>query len=524
MTNLRSGLLFTALFLLGCSSSPDRTPLTAAAGITAAEAEAQMMYLASDALLGRNTPSPQLDTAAAFIAKVFRSCGLAPVGGSYLQPFNLCFVSLGEPNALSITIGGKRTDYAIKTEFTPFEMTASRSVTAPLVFAGYGITAPEYTYDDYAGIDVRGKIAVVLRHEPGEEDTASVFLGKRATDYSSVARKVQIAKEHGAVALFVITDPLNHESLSPRGFPWPSLTRTIPRDALPLTLGADEEGKIPVIHVGESVVTALFGGVEQLKGLQREIDASLASRSFLIAGAEASVQTTTSIKSNRTNNVVGFLQGSDPVLKNQIVVVGAHYDHVGYKKNAAPGEDSVFNGADDNASGTVALLGVARGLSALPAAPKRSILLIAFAGEEKGLFGSEYYARNPLFRLDSTVAMLNMDMVGRNGADSLELIGVPSAPELGRFAREANADVGFHLWDSSLASGGSDHMSFQKRNVPSLFFHSGLHPDYHKVADNPDRINHAKVAMTARLAFLTAVRLADDSARYRYIPKPISLF
>lgn len=211
-------------------------------------------------------------------------------------------------------------------------------------------------------------------------------------------------------------------------------------------------------------------------------------------------------------------------MKNQIVVVGAHYDHVGYKKQHAEGEDYIYNGADDNASGACALMGVAAGLGALQERPKRSILLIAFAGEEKGLFGSEFYVRHSFFPLDSTVAMLNMDMVGRNGEDSLYLIGAGSSPDLAEIAREENARVGFVLTDEALSFGGSDHMSFQKRNIPSLFFHSGLHPQYHQVSDSPDLINIAKLTNVARLAFLTAVRVANDIHRYRYIPKPITLF
>ena len=522
MKHFRFVLFLVLPLVFGCGSGRSLTDGLDA--ITAESVSAQMTYLASDSLKGRNTPSPELDTAAAFIARTFARNGLQPVGGNYAQRFNLSIVKLGEPNTLALFRGGKELRFELKTDFTPFEMTANRAVRGPLVFAGYGISAPEYGYDDYAGLDVNGKVVLVFRHEPREEDSTSVFLGRAATDYSNVARKVRIAHDHGAVALLVMTDPLNHSSLTPRGFPWPSLLRTIPRDALPLTLGADEDSKIPVVHVGEGVIDAVFGGVEELKRIQMAIDLEMKPGSFSLTEMEVRVQTSTSIVSTPTSNVVGYCEGSDPLLKKQLVIVGAHYDHVGYKKQHAEGEDYIYNGADDNASGTVALLGVAAGLGALPERPRRSILLIAFAGEEKGLFGSEYYARQPLFPLDSTVAMLNMDMVGRNGRDSLSLIGAESSPDLGRIAREENARVGFVLRDEVLSSGGSDHMSFQKRNVPALFFHSGLHADYHKVSDSPDKIDMIKLANVARLVFLTTVRLANESQRYRYIPKPITLF
>ncbi len=524
MKNIWFLLLVFPLWMVGCGHAGDSYLSRGLTAIDAGDLTPRMRYLASDSLKGRNTPSPELDSAAAYIGRVFARDGLQPVGGSYAQRFNLSIVSLGEPNSLSLIRDGKETRFELKTDFTPFEMTASRAAEGPLVFAGYGITAPEFGYDDYAGIDVKGKVVLVLRHEPGEEDSTSVFLGRQATDYSNVGRKATIAREHGASALLVMTDPLNHSSLAPRGFPWPSLSRTLPRDALPVTLGSDEESKIPVVHVGQKMIDAVFGGVDALRELQAGIDTGKKPHSFAVEGAVVRIQTTTSIASTPTGNVVGYLEGRDPQLKKELVIVGAHYDHVGYKKQHAEGEDYIFNGADDNGSGTVALLGVAAGLGALPERPRRSILLIAFAGEEKGLFGSEYYVRRPLFPLENTVAMLNMDMVGRNGRDSLLLIGTESSPDLERITREENRRVGFVLVDEVLTAGGSDHMSFQKRNIPSLFFHSGLHSDLHKVSDSAEKIDMTKLTNAARLVFLTAVRIANESQRYRYIPKPVTLF
>jgi hypothetical protein len=523
MKHISSGIMFLIL-LAGCGRGVDRSPSSALQAITNEEMHRHLFYLASDSLKGRNTPSPELDTAAAYIARQFSLAGILPVRGSYFQPVNLNIVNLGEHNGLRIRMGGKEAGFVIKEDFTPFDMTANREVRAAVVFAGYGITAPEFHYDDYASLDVKGKIVFVLRHEPGEEDSGSVFKGKLPTDYSNVNTKVRIAVEHGAAGVLVATDPLNHESLAPRGFPWPSLSKTIPRDALPITLGADEGTKVPVVHVGEAVMELLFGSVDSLRALQAKIDKAVLPHSYAIPGSEAWIQTSTQIREMPSRNVVGYIEGSDSVQKNELVVVGAHYDHVGYKKDHAAGEDYIFNGADDNASGTCALLGVAAGFGASAGHPGRSVLLIAFCGEEKGLFGSEYYARNPLFPLEKTVAMLNMDMVGRNAEDTLFLIGSESSPDLAAVAREEDPLVGFALVDQTLSSGGSDHMSFMKRNVPSLFFHSGLHRDYHTVRDNPELMNTRKIARTSQLVFLTARHLANDHQRYRYFPKPISLF
>ena len=510
--------ILIAAILCGCSHTAVPWPASAFEKITPEDVHRNIFYLASDSMMGRNTPSPQLDTAASYIAATFARDGLRPVNGSFFQRVSLNIVGLGEQNALRIRSGSAERTYEIKTEFTPFEMTANGSAGGPVVFAGYGITAPEYKYDDYAGIDVKGKIVFVLRHEPGEEDSASVFLGTAPTKYSSVETKVRIAVEHGAAGVIVATDPLNHASLTPRGFPWPSLSTFMPKDALPLTLAAEENRKVPVVHAGPEVVAQLFGSVDSLRRLQREIDARLVPRSGPIAGTEAFIQTSTSIRDMSANNVVGVLPGSDPVLKSETVIVGAHYDHLGYKKEHAPGARYIFNGADDNASGTCALLEVAAALGGLPSSPRRTVLCIAFSGEEKGLFGSEYYARHPLFPLATTVAMLNMDMVGMNGEDSLFLIGAEGSPELARIAHEENARVGFVLVEQKLTMGGIDHMSFMKRNIPDLFFHSGLESVYHSVNDRPELINTRKVARTAGLVFLTAVRIAADSAHYRYLP------
>ncbi len=305
----------------------------------------------------------------------------------------------------------------------------------------------------------------------------------------------------------VVTDPLNHSSLTPRGFPWPSLSRLIPRDALPLTMAVDDSAKIPVVHAGEKVMWSLFDSVDSLKQLQSAIDETVEPHSFVFRNVVVTLRTSTHITDHLTHNVVGVLPGVSG--DSGVVLVGAHYDHVGYRKNAPSGSDSIYNGADDNASGTAALLEVAAGLGAIPVRPARSILLIAFAGEEKGLYGSAYYVRHPLFPLAQTAAMLNMDMVGRNAPDSLLLIAEDRDSLLVGVTRKENAAIGFRLRRTTLDAGGSDHQSFARAGVPALFYHSGLHADYHKVSDEADRINAAKVARVARLVMRTALHLAD---------------
>jgi len=481
-------------------------------------------YLASDSLKGRNTPSPELDSAAVYIASEFKEWGLQPVKDSYLQKLNLGFVNLGTENHLKLISGGTERNFNIKTEFTPFEMTANKEITAPLVFAGYGITAPEYNYDDYEGIDVKGKVVFILRHEPGEQDSASVFDGLNLTDHSDTQAKVDNAIEHGAAAVLLCTDPINHNLLSPRGFPWPSLSRIIPKDALPLSLMAKESEKVPVVHVGEDFVKVVFGSVDSLKKLQQEIDRNLRPVSFDLSGKQISVKTSTEIKETPAYNVVGFIEGSDPVLKEEVVVIGAHYDHVGYKKEYKEGEDYIYNGADDNASGTAAMMTVAAGLGSQTQKPRRSVLFIAFAGEEKGLFGSLGYVTDPLFPLEKTVAMLNLDMVGRNHPDTLYIVAGSRSPELSAINDKANQQIGFTLVHTNRHIAQSDHASFLRNNIPVLFYHTGEEAEYHKVTDEVELIDFEKAAKVSRLVFLTALNVANDSKYYKVTSKKISLF
>lgn len=508
---LCAGIILLASLQISCGSDSQLTRASRSA--SAAGAAAHVAYLASDALLGRNTPSPGLDSAAAYIARQFRQAGLQPVRGSWMQEIRMQTVALGDSNALSLTVNGKAGDFAIKDDFVPFDMTADRRVQGDLVFAGYGITASEQKYDDYAGVDVRGKIVVIFRHEPRESDTTSPFKGRKDAEHWTIAAKAKRAMELGAVGMLVMNEPLSHMSLTPRGFPWPSLSRIIPKDALPMTLMADETEKIPVVHVGERVITALFGSVDSLKKLQEQIDTPLRPASFVFRGVTGMVRTSTAVTVHRAQNVVGILPGSDSTLSDAPVVIGAHYDHVGYKKNSPAGTDSVFNGADDNASGTAGLIEAAKAAGAMGTRPARPILFIAFAGEEKGLFGSEWYARHPLFPLARTRAMLNMDMVGMNAPDSLLLIAEQRYRSLEDVARAQNDGSGFTLVTSNLESGGSDHMSFTKRNVPALFFHSGLHAYYHKVVDEASLLNPDKIARVAGLVFRTAWTLAGPSNR-----------
>jgi len=477
-------------------------------------------YLASDSLLGRDTPSPGLDSAASYIMRQFRSFGLKPLNGSFYQDLDYCYLELGPENLLSVSDGNQTHNFKIKTDFIPFDVTGDKTVEAPVVFAGYGITAPEYNYDDYEGMDVKGKIVLVLRQEPGQTDsTGKVFMGKESTRYSNLREKIKIAKDHGAIGMLVVSGPLNYTSLRPRGYPWPSLSKTLPRDALPIGICSTITEKIPVVHIGEQVVNLLLGNVDSLKKIQQGIEDQLKPNSFAIPGKVIAMKTTMILHPIGGRNVIGYLEGSHPERKKELVIIGGHYDHVGFIKEHKPDTDYIYNGADDNASGTSGVLAVAKAFTSMPERPDRSVLFIAFAGEEKGLLGSATYVKEPLLPLENTVAMINLDMISRNHPDSLEILGAKQNPDLTRIVRKQNKKIGMILKEShsNHMDGGSDHQSFYRKGIPDIFFFTDVHKDYHQVNDNPDRTDPEKAARVSRLVFLTAWYIANDTHRYKLI-------
>ncbi len=476
-------------------------------------------YLASDAMKGRNTPSPELDTAGAYIARQFQSFGLKTVQGSYFQKVCLCTRNLGENNVLKITMNGTEKEFALKIDFVPFEMTANQEVSTSLVFAGYGITAPEYQYDDYQNINAKGKIVVILKHEPGEANSKSPFDGTKDSKYSQLSKKIENAMAHGAVGLLLFTDPLNHQLLTPKGFPWAALNKNMPQDALSLEMCTDDK-QIPTAQIGEDVISYLVGSVENMKRIQQTIDSTFTPQSFDIKTSKATFKTNLKINTFNPQNVVGLIEGSDQKLKNEIVMGGGHYDHVGVKRKYKEGEDYIYNGADDNASGTAATMAIAKAVTSLKIKPKRSILFICFIGEEKGLYGSKYYVDHPLFPLENTVAMINMDMVGRNHIDSLEIHGERESPDIDNIIKAENKNFNFTLlYPDNDYFYRSDQYNFFKKDIPAIFFTGGEHSDYHKVTDSADKINNEKAAKISQLAYRTLIQIANDDKRYKVVKK-----
>ena len=483
---------------------------------------ADVKFLASDDLKGRGDGTSELETAADYIAQVFRKAGLQPVNGSYFQPFESTVGSELGPNNRLLLEGKSQREYKMKQEFIPLSFSSSGTASGEIVFAGYGITAPEYHYDDYNGVNVKGKIVLILRHEPQEEDANSVFQGRKLTRHASLYSKAINARNHGATAMILVNDTGSH--------PDDRLVR--------FGDGASEGMGILAVHVLQNVAEPWIKAAgHTLSDLQTSIDKDLSNHSFALPSTiQVELDADVQFKKAKLKNVAAFLPGSDPKLRDEVIVIGAHYDHLGlgeYGSLAPSMIGKIHHGADDNASGTAGMLELARVLSADGNKPRRSILFLAFAGEELGLFGSAYYVEQPLIPLSRTITMLNLDMIGRVNKNKLFVGGVGTSPGFRNMVDEENkllsvetvdsikggssrARNAFQLDFSDSGYDSSDHMSFARKDVPVMFFFSGLHADYHKPSDTWDKVEPDETAQVLDLVDRIVRRIdsADNPPMY----------
>jgi hypothetical protein len=451
-------------------------------------------FLASDKLKGRGDGTKELDEAADYIAKRFQKYGLRPAGdnGTYLQRFKITVgAQMGPNNSMVYQNGATRTALTAGQDFVPLSFSAAVTVQAPLLFAGYGITAPEFNYDDYKGLDAKGKIVLVLRHEPQETDEKSVSGGQHLTTHAQIVNKAINAKNHGAVAMILVNDLGNHPGEPDELIKFGTLT-------------GPEEMQIAVLQVRAAVAEEwLKPAGKSLDELRQAIDKDLSNHSFALPPSE---QVALAVDVQRVrkevSNVIGVLPGRDEKPAGQCIVVGAHYDHLGLgdQHSLAPSQiGQIHHGADDNASGTSAVLELADGFAHEQTPSTHTLVFVTFAGEETGLLGSSYYTDHPACSLDKTLAMVNMDMVGRVSKNKLYVGGTGTSPGFKKLVEDADRDVGFDLSYSASGYGASDHMSFTVRSVPVLFFFSGLHSDYHKPSDTWEKINAEDGAKVVQL-------------------------
>ena len=449
---------------------------------------------------GRGEGTKGLVRAEHILADRYKSLGLEPAGKrGYLQSFTVTTgAKLKGKNHLVIQNGETKTSLKLNQEYVPFSFSGSGVVTAPLVFAGYGVTAEEFGYDDYAGIDAKDRIVVVLRYEPSGFAAKSGNQG--LTTHSQNITKAINARNHGARGLILVNGKLGdgEEDL---------LTRFG-------SVSGPENVGILFAQVKTAAAEGWFSpSGKSLKDLQEQINSTTKPASFELPDA-LHVTLAVDIESTRAtvNNVLAYLPGKT----DEYVILGAHYDHLGRGTfdSLAPSQiGQIHPGADDNASGTAGLLEVARILAPLKGQLERGILFASFAGEELGLLGSAAWVQNPTKPLDKAVAMLNMDMIGRIKDNKVYIGGVGTGSTLQKILDQAHGDSPLKFEISQSGYTSSDHTSFVSKHIPVLFFFSGLHSDYHKPSDTWDKIAPGPAADLLNVVARVAVELARDPGR-----------
>ncbi len=509
--------------------------------IREADLRADLFFLAGDAMRGRLTDTTENLATADYIRARFERAGLKPAasGGSYFQNYHLMTATLGEGNELLVRTGSGTAHRVLVhgQEFYPQRFSASGTAEGDVVFAGFGITAPRLSYDDYAG-DVQGKVVLILDHEPGERDPKSPFDGVVTAEPAAAWRKALAAQARGAVAVLFVADVHNHPAPvnieQAAGNVWPEAAPHL--KSYMLAAWADRI-QIPALQISPALAESLVAGTgKTLAALAASAETPRGLAAVPLPGAHVEVHAAVTRHTIADRNVVGLVEGSDPALKDQWVLVTAHFDH-----NGTDGTQ-IFNGADDNGSGTVALLEIADAYAEAARAgqrPKRSVLFAAWNSEERGLLGAWAYTEFPLAPLSTIAAVLNMDMIGRNeevhvgggprfnglevqtaesNANALNVMGFSRAPEVAAAMEAANAAIGLTLhkrYDNNASNlvRRSDQWPFLQRGVPALGFMTGLHPDYHTIYDRPEKIHYAKIEKVARLVHQASWDLANAAGR-----------
>lgn len=494
--------LFVLCAAIGLLGSALAIPEPKAAFAPAA-LHAHIQYLASDKLAGRGSGEKGNEIAARYIADHFQRAGLKPVGtakqndafapmdgSGYFQPFTFTAgVVRGKENRLEAVVNGKKMRYRPGTEFEPSGASASGKASGEVIFVGYGIVSKDPPRDDYAGQNVSGKIVLLLAGAPGNDPHSPLM------EHAAIRRKALIARDKGAKAILVV---LQKDSDNPQ----------INFDGTPTDSG------IPILVLRRSVAKSWLKATD--KSLD-DLEKMLVKESAAFpTGVQVNFIVEVKKVTKTSANIIGLLEGSDPTLKQEVVVIGAHMDHLGMGGPGSLAETKkplIHHGADDNASGTAGVLALAQYYGSLPTRPKRSLLFICFSGEELGLLGSAHYVKNPTLPLDRTVAMINMDMIGRMRNNRLIVVGTGTSPMWSGLVDDINKAAGFDISRSESGFGASDQQSFYARNIPVLFFFTGLHSDYHRPSDTAEKINVEDQARVMEFIQRCIDRIANNPER-----------
>jgi hypothetical protein len=473
-------------------------------------------FLASDECEGRGPGTKGIDKAADYIAAQFKKAGVKPGGedGGYFQPFTINANVLDEP-AVLVLQGPQRQTIALKqgVQFWPMALGGSGADKASAVFAGYGISNDKADYDDYDAVDVADKVVVLLRGAPRSTDKERAHELMKGAPFSI---KIANAEKHHAAAVLIVNDAdTARDGDDLLDFNYTAFSRSA--------------GKIPVLHVRRSVLETMLGGMDALTTLEKNINRELKPHSRELTGWTVRVEVRQHRGKIDVKNIVGVLEGAGP-LANETVVVGAHYDHLGYGgiSSLSPVKKmAIHHGADDNASGTTTLMDLARRFAARGNRQGRRLVFIAFSGEELGLYGSEYYCKHPLYPLEDTAAMFNLDMVGRlrkddkSGKEKVLTEGSGTAKPFRALLDKLGEKYDFKMVNKAGGMGPSDHQSFCLKQVPVLFVWTDYHKDYHRPSDTSDKINIAgmrrladfsedAIAMLARMDKPEYIKVKSD--------------
>ncbi|MBI3940935.1 MAG: M28 family peptidase [Acidobacteria bacterium] len=449
---------------------------------------AHVKYLASDRLKGRGNNQPELEQAAAYVERILRGAGVKafPSLKGYRQFFEIT-AEIQVGGASRLRIGGR--DYRLDRDFSLLSFSDQQTGHAEAVYCGYGIASADAGYDDYKGRNVAGKVAVVL---DGSPDVAGVR--ERVTPHADLMSKLMVAKRHGAAAVILVREP--RKSLSK----------------------AAERMGIPAFAVSPDVVSEMWGVPTQ----------QLSDPHASFAPVSVSWDLRVEEKRKKVSNVVGYVAPRGK--PTEWIVVGAHYDHLGLGEKFALDPSAVGQphpGADDNASGTAGLLSLAGVIAGETSRLHRGIILVAFAGEELGLLGSAYFVNNLPPEVQRVVAMINMDMIGR-ARGKVYVNGVGSAREFDELVKGLSAPLKveqpLQIETSQSSMAGSDHISFTQHGIPSLFFFSGLHGDYHKATDEWHKIDSASAVQVLELVRQAVDKLATSASVLHFVqvvePRP----
>lgn len=494
--NCTATVLLLGVFgsVLQAQESPD---------ITAVELREHVRYLASDSLEGRGTGFRGAELAAQYIAGQFKKIGLRPAGndGTFFHGYDfLLHRELGARTLAAIRSAKKSRSLILQRDFRPLEFSATGAFEGPVVFAGYGITLPSRSYDDYAGIDVRDKAVLIFREHPEKANPHSEF-----EQAAGLRGKVIRARELGAKAVLIVG----------------GLSTMEMDDLLPFAaVQSGSAAGVLVVTVTRRVADELLGDTgKSLNTLEDAIQTTLKPVSFECQGVTLSLETDLREIRGMSVNVAGLLPGSDNELKEEVVVVGAHYDHLGYggpgSGSLKPDTRAIHNGADDNASGTAGLIELAEYLASMRASLKRSVLFLAFSGEERGLLGSAAYVEHPTIPLDRIVTMVNMDMIGRLRNGKLIVYGAGTSPGFAELLTRTTPR-GIDMKPVPDGFGPSDQSSFYAKNIPVLHFFTDLHEDYHKPSDDWDKIEYEGMETVLGMVAAVTMELASSQERPAY--------